>query len=47
MLENLEQQGLVRRPIVPSNCQQNGHMYYLLLAPEIDRHEVSSFWLVF
>ena len=40
MLENLEQQGLVRRPIVPSNCQQNGHMYYLLLAPEIDRHEV-------
>jgi dTDP-4-amino-4,6-dideoxygalactose transaminase len=40
MLENLEQQGLVRRPIVPSSCQQNGHMYYLLLAPEIDRHEV-------
>jgi dTDP-4-amino-4,6-dideoxygalactose transaminase len=40
MLENLEQQGLVRRPIVPENCQQNGHMYYLLLAPQIDRHEV-------
>ncbi len=40
MLEDLEQQSLVRRPIVPADCQQNGHMYYLLLAPEIDRHEV-------
>ncbi len=40
MLEILEQQGLVRRPIVPPDCQHNGHMYYLLLAPEIDRHEV-------
>jgi dTDP-4-amino-4,6-dideoxygalactose transaminase len=40
MLENLEQQGLVRRPIVPADCQQNGHMYYLLLAPEFDRNEV-------
>jgi dTDP-4-amino-4,6-dideoxygalactose transaminase len=27
----LEQQGMVRRPIVPPECQHNAHMYYLLL----------------
>jgi dTDP-4-amino-4,6-dideoxygalactose transaminase len=40
MLAPLEQQGLFRRPIVPSDCQHNGHMYYILLAPEIDRQQV-------
>jgi dTDP-4-amino-4,6-dideoxygalactose transaminase len=40
LLAPLEQQGLFRRPIVPSDCQHNGHMYYILLAPEIDRQEV-------
>ena len=40
MFAELEQQGLVRRPIVPADCRQNGHLYYLLLAPEIDRHGV-------
>ena len=40
MLANLEQQELIRRPVIPVDCQHNGHMYYLLLAPEIDRHEV-------
>jgi dTDP-4-amino-4,6-dideoxygalactose transaminase len=30
--ESLEQQGLVRRPIVPANCTHNAHMYYLLLS---------------
>ena len=34
------QQGLFRRPIVPSDCQHNGHMYYILLEPEIDRQQV-------
>jgi dTDP-4-amino-4,6-dideoxygalactose transaminase len=33
----LEQRGLIRRPIIPSNCQHNGHMYYILLAPGINR----------
>lgn len=37
MLEPLELRGLLRRPIVPENCQQNGHLYYVLLAPGIDR----------
>lgn len=27
---SLEQKGLVRRPIVPSNCQHNGHIFYLI-----------------
>ncbi|WP_247514909.1 dTDP-4-amino-4,6-dideoxygalactose transaminase [Bradyrhizobium sp. 157] len=40
MLEQLERQGLLRRPIVPADCQHNGHMYYVLLAPEIDRQPV-------
>jgi dTDP-4-amino-4,6-dideoxygalactose transaminase len=30
--ESLEEQGLVRRPIVPAECTQNAHMYYLLLS---------------
>lgn len=28
---DVEQQSLLRRPIVPSECQHNAHMYYLLL----------------
>lgn len=27
----LEQKGLVRRPIIPDACQHNAHMYYLIL----------------
>jgi len=40
MLEPLESRGILRRPIVPDGCQHNAHMYYLLLAPEIDRQKV-------
>ena len=40
MLEPLERQGLLRRPVVPADCQHNGHMYYVLLAPQIDRQLV-------
>lgn len=32
VLEPLEKQGLVRRPIVPGDCDINGHIYYLLLS---------------
>ena len=28
---SLEEQGKVRRPIIPKNCMHNAHMYYLLL----------------
>lgn len=42
LLQPLEQNGLLRRPIVPVDCQHNAHMYYVLLAPEIDRQSVLS-----
>jgi dTDP-4-amino-4,6-dideoxygalactose transaminase len=32
-----ETAGLLRRPIVPAQCRHNAHMYYVLLAPYIDR----------
>ena len=40
MLESLESTGIIRRPIIPEDCQHNAHMYYVLLAPEIDRKKV-------
>jgi dTDP-4-amino-4,6-dideoxygalactose transaminase len=30
--ESLEIQGLLNRPITPAHCQQNAHMYYILLS---------------
>lgn len=41
-LEPLEARGLLRRPVVPRECQHNAHMYYVLLAPEINRQSVLS-----
>jgi len=35
--ESLEQSGRLRRPIVPSNCGHNAHIYYLLLHDLEDR----------
>lgn len=40
MLAPLEQRGLLRRPIVPGHCGHNGHLYYVLLPPEVDRGAV-------
>lgn len=40
LLQPLESKGILRRPIIPDDCEHNAHMYYLLLAPEIDREEV-------
>ncbi len=39
-LEAAEARGLLRRPIVPRECAHNGHMYYVLLAAEVDRKEI-------
>jgi len=39
-LQELEVQGRLRRPVVPTDCQHNAHMYYVLLAPDIDRQRV-------
>lgn len=40
LLLPLEEAGLIRRPIVPKDCQHNAHMYYVLLASGIDRQKV-------
>jgi dTDP-4-amino-4,6-dideoxygalactose transaminase len=37
-LGEVEERGLLRRPIVPLDCDHNAHMYYVLLSPEIDRN---------
>lgn len=42
LLEDLERDGVIRRPIVPPECQHNAHMYYILLNPGVDRQEVLS-----
>jgi dTDP-4-amino-4,6-dideoxygalactose transaminase len=40
MLAPLEQQGLLRRPMVPADCRHNGHLYYILLPSQTDRQKV-------
>jgi dTDP-4-amino-4,6-dideoxygalactose transaminase len=40
MLAPLEEKGVLRRPIIPDDCQQNGHLYYILLNPKMDRQKV-------
>lgn len=40
MLAPLDSRGLLRRPIVPADCQHNGHMYYILVESEAERRRV-------
>jgi dTDP-4-amino-4,6-dideoxygalactose transaminase len=40
MLAPLEREGLLRRPIVPADCQHNGHLYYILLRSMEERQNV-------
>lgn len=53
LLEPLEAKGILRRPIVPDDCEHNAHMYYVLLSSEIDRQKVldafkrNEIWAVF
>ncbi len=53
LLEPFEQKGLLRRPIIPDDCQHNAHMYYVILPADIDRQEVlntfkkQQIWAVF
>ncbi len=35
LLESLEEEGFIRRPTVPEDCTQNGHIYYILVNPII------------
>ena len=41
-LAGLEDQGLVRRPIIPEDCQHNAHLFYVLLPVGVDRAFVLS-----
>jgi len=53
MLSPLEDQGIIRRPIVPEGCRHNAQTYYVLLSPEIDRQTIldvfkrNQIWSVF
>ncbi|OCW98188.1 dTDP-4-amino-4,6-dideoxygalactose transaminase [Alishewanella sp. HH-ZS] len=40
LLQPLAAAGLLRRPVIPADCEHNAHMYYVLLSPEIERQKV-------
>jgi dTDP-4-amino-4,6-dideoxygalactose transaminase len=40
LLEPFESKGILRRPGIPESCKHNAHMYYVLLAPGIDREKL-------
>ena len=40
LLAPLEAEGRLRRPIIGDGCEINGHMYYVLLAPNTNRQHV-------
>jgi dTDP-4-amino-4,6-dideoxygalactose transaminase len=40
MLAPLEQRGVLRRPVIPPDCQHNGHIYYVLIETAEDRTRV-------
>lgn len=52
-LQALETSGVLRRPVVPVECRHNAHMYYIVLAPDIDRQAIldefkrNEIWAVF
>jgi dTDP-4-amino-4,6-dideoxygalactose transaminase len=43
LLEPLEKMGLIRRPIIPAECEQNAHMYYVLLSDGLQRDHVLEY----
>ncbi|NYZ67633.1 dTDP-4-amino-4,6-dideoxygalactose transaminase [Endozoicomonas sp. SM1973] len=40
LLAFFETRELLSRPVIPEHCHHNAHMYYVLLAPHIDREKV-------
>ncbi len=40
LLEQMEQAGKLRRPIIPVECDHNAHLYFAVLPPHVDRREV-------
>jgi dTDP-4-amino-4,6-dideoxygalactose transaminase len=43
LLKPLEHLGVLRRPIVPSDCEHNAHLYYVLLSEQIARDKVLDY----
>lgn len=43
ILEGLENEGFLNRPVVPDDCQHNAHMYYCVLSPNVDRSNLLAF----
>lgn len=44
LLEELDTQGVIRRPIIPAHCTHNAHMYYILLhSAEVRPHVLAEF----
>ena len=39
LLEPLERDGVLRRPVVPESCTHNAHLYYVLVSPGTSRAE--------
>jgi dTDP-4-amino-4,6-dideoxygalactose transaminase len=40
LLSDFEREGWLRRPVIPEHCAHNAHMYYVLIAPNINRQIV-------
>lgn len=53
LLEPLEAERILRRPVVPEDCRHNAHMYYVLLDSKIERQTIinelkrNNIWSVF
>jgi len=43
LTETLEQEGVLRRPHIPGECEHNAHIFYVLLADGIDRKRVLEY----
>lgn len=43
LLEPLEAKGVLRRPIIPAECQHNAHMYHILLPDEVVRNNIMTY----
>ncbi|SMD15959.1 dTDP-4-amino-4,6-dideoxygalactose transaminase [Rhizobium sp. RU36D] len=43
LLEDLERENLLRRPIIPEECEHNAHMYFVLLSDDVDRQAALTY----
>ena len=44
LLEPLESIGVLRRPVIPKDCQHNAHMYFVLLSDKFQRQKVLEYF---